>query len=204
MLQYLYNLLTNMSSSILKTLGQNEVDEILPNLWLGDYTAALDTDFLLNNNIDYIVNCTQTIPFIHDTIDPSEVSKSELKQITQIDTFRIPVNDSLLEKDFIIMEQYFKIILPLLLRKYTIEKKKILIHCHAGKQRSAIAMAAFLKILNDNKYINLTSIPQNNIEKSLQFEEICNYLLTKRPQVFTYGYRVNFSKTFKRYFNINL
>jgi hypothetical protein len=193
-----------MSSTIFKTIGQNEVDEIIPRLWLGDANAALDTDFLLKNNINYIVNCTQTVPVIHDTLNKKDLSLDDIKQLCKIDTFRIPVNDSLLEKDFILMEQYFKIILPLLLRKYTIEKKNILIHCFAGKQRSAIVVAAFLKILNDNKYIHLTDIPKNNIEKSVQFQTICNFMLSKRIQVFTYGYKINFIKTYKRYFNISL
>ena len=194
-----------MSSAILKKLGQNEVDEIIPRLWLGDADAALNADFLLKNRIDYIVNCTQTVPVIHDTlnnIENKELTIDQFKTLCKIDTFRIPVNDSLLEKDFILMEQYFKIILPLLLRKYTIEKKKILIHCYAGKQRSAILVAAFLKVLNDNGYIGLTEIPENNIQKSLQFQQICNFMLTKRPQVFTYGYKINFIKTYKRYFNL--
>ena len=93
------------------------------------------------------------------------------------------------------MEEYFRIVLPFLLQKYTVEKKRILIHCFAGKQRSAIVVAAFLKVLSDKNLINL---PENVNQQ--QFESIRNFMLSKRPQVFTYGYRVNFQKTFERYF----
>lgn len=99
------------------------------------------------------------------------------------------------------MEKYFKIVIPMLLRKYTIENKKILIHCHMGKQRSAILTAALLKVLIDNNYISLPEIPKD-IGSKKQFEYICNYLLSKRHQVFTYGLRINFEPTYKRFFKI--
>jgi len=118
-----------------------------------------------------------------------------------IETYRIPVNDSLLEKDFLLMQKYFQIIIPLLLRKYTIEKKNILVHCHMGKQRSAIVVAGLLKVLLDYKYIDLDKVP-NIVDKKKQFDYICNYIVLKRPQAFTFGYRINFKKTFYRFFNI--
>ena len=187
MLEFLYNLL----------FTRRDVDEIIPGLWLGNYKSALDVDFLLNNNIDVIINCTQHIPFVNQL----EIN------LDDIETYRIPVNDSLLECDFLLMQDYFKIIIPLLLRKYTIEKKKILIHCHAGKQRSAILTAALLKVLIDKNYITLPKEDTLNTEHigrdKKQFEYICNYILSKRPQVFTYGLRINFEPTYKRFFKIH-
>ena len=41
MLEYLYNLLMNL---------YNDVDEIVPNLWLGNVDSALNVDFLFKNN----------------------------------------------------------------------------------------------------------------------------------------------------------
>ena len=187
MLEFLYNLL----------FIRRDVDEIIPGLWLGNYKSALDVSFLSKNNINVIINCTQHIPFVNQIEDELNIDKLE--------TYRIPVNDSLLECDFLLMQDYFKIIIPLLLRKYTIEKKKILIHCHAGKQRSAILTAALLKVLIDNNYIGLNNktnvLPKNSNDKN-QFEYICNYILSKRPQVFTYGLRINFEPTYKRFFKI--
>jgi dual specificity phosphatase 12 len=179
-----------MSGYITNYNNNISVDQIIPRLWLGNYQAALDIDFLSKNKINLVINCTPNIPFVSNS------------NIRGIETFRIPVYDSLLEKDIILMEQYFKIIIPLLLRKYTIEKKNILIHCHAGKQRSAIVTAALLKVLVDNNYINITDIPKQS-NKIKQFNYIYNYMLSKRPKVFSYGFRVNFEKTYFRYFNIS-
>jgi len=182
----LYNIILDMSGYITNYNNNISVDQILPRLWLGNAKAALDIDFIYKNKIDLIINCTPNTPFISNV---------------GIETFRIPVYDSLLEKDILLMEQYFKIFIPLLLRKYTIEKKNILIHCQAGKQRSAILTAALLKVLLDNNYINITGIPKQS-NKIKQFNYIYNYMLSKRPKVFSYGFRVNFEKTYFRYFNI--
>ena len=201
MLYYIYNILYDFIYTDIS------VDEIIPGLWLGNYKAALDIDFLKQNKIDLIINCTPNIPFINN------------EKSLNIETYRIPVNDSLLERDFILMEKYLKIAIPMLLQKYTIENKKILIHCHMGKQRSAILTAALLKVLIDNNHIHLPEIPENigtlpsarqgtlpNVSarqgNQKQFEYICNYLLSKRYQVFTYGLRINFEPTYKRFFKI--
>jgi protein tyrosine/serine phosphatase len=176
--------------------SKTSVDEIIPNIWLGNYRAAIDLDFLRKNKINFILNCTPNTPLFNEIY-----TREELKKLQKIETYRIPVDDSLMEKDFILMEKYFKIIIPLLLRKYTIEKKRILIHCHAGKQRSAIVVAALLKVLLDKQHLKLPEIPKTNCPKE-QFRNIYNYLLEKRPQVFTYGLRINFEPTYQRFFKI--
>lgn len=185
-------------SSILNVLRPNSnANEILPDLWLGDYHSALDTDFLNANGINVIINCTQSCPFVYELSE---------KPQSLTETYRIPVNDSLLEADFIRMERYLRVVVPLLLRKYTIEKRKILVHCHAGKQRSAIVVAALLKVLVDNGYFVSDDISVckrgNSTQLNQQFNQICNYLLSKRHNVFTYGFRVNFTSSYRRFFNI--
>lgn len=185
----------------------NSVDKIISRLWLGDYKSALDIDFLLNNNIDLIINCTPNTNFFYETTDLNLLNSNIATKLRKIETYRIPVNDSLLEADFIRMEKYFKIVIPLLLRKYTIENKNILVHCYAGKQRSAIIVAALLKVLSDNNYISVVpQVKKSNLSKYTrniqQYQNICNYIISKRYQAFTYGYRVNFESTFLRYFKI--
>ena len=182
MLEYLYNLLMNL---------YNDVDEIVPNLWLGNADSALNVDFLVKNDINVIVNCTKNKPFV-------DQQNNHFDKF--IETFRIPVDDSLLDKDIDSMTEYLKVIIPLLLNKYTVEKKNILIHCHMGKQRSAIVIACLLKVLIDFNYIS-TEISKD-IDDKQQFDEICNYILSKRPQAFTFGYRINFKKSFYKFFNI--
>lgn len=100
------------------------------------------------------------------------------------------------------MEKYFKIVIPLLVRKYSVEKQQILIHCHAGKQRSAIVVAALLKVLLDHDYIKINQIPKKTTQTT-QLNNIYKFLLEKRSQVFTYGLRMNFEPTYRRFFKIN-
>jgi protein-tyrosine phosphatase len=154
--------------------------------------AAHNYEFLKENEIDIIVNCSKDIPFIYDI---NEEAKTNLS----LETYRIPVNDSLLEKDFILMEQWFHIILPIIMDKYK-ENKKILINCAAGKQRSAIFVAALLKTMLDNglKIDNL----ETNDNKTIEYNNIINFILSKRYHAFTFGFKINFEKSYKRYFNI--
>jgi protein-tyrosine phosphatase len=157
---------------------------IIPRLWLGDCDAAADISFITENNIDVIVNCTPDLPFV----------------TSDLETYRIPVYDSQLEKDILLMQEYFSITLPILTRAY-LQNKTIFIHCYAGKQRSGILVAAFLKYLLDRGVIQLNTVKSSN--PKTQFEQISNYIQSKRPQVFTYGYRVNFKRTYERFFNYN-
>lgn len=192
MFYYIYSMIYDLASTFL--YAQTSVDEIIPRLWLGNYKAAIDKDFLKTNNIDFILNCTPNMPLYNQIYSPSEINN--------IETYRIPVNDSLLERDFILMEKYFKIVVPLLVKKYTLQKRRILIHCHAGKQRSAIVVAALLKVLLDHDYIKIDQIPKTE-SQSKQLDYIYNFILSKRSKVFTYGLRINFEPTYRRFFKIN-
>ena len=122
---------------------------------------------------------------------------------SDIDFFRIPVYDSLMEKDLELMTYYFSIVIPYLLQQYS-KGKNILIHCYAGKQRSAIVIASFLKILTTLEYdiqelSNFSSLTDGEI---YQFKQIIKYINKKRPQAFTYGYRINFEKSYKKFFKL--
>jgi hypothetical protein len=174
-------------------------NEVIPGIWLGNLYAGSDENFLLENNIDLVINCTPTIPFISpSTNDPVNVAK-----LNSIEKIRIPVQDSLLEKDFVLMETYLGFIIPYMFRKYAIEKKKILVHCRKGKQRSCIVIAAFLKYMLDNNKLVIRNVPRQHINQRQQLMDIINFIVEKRPQAFTYGFRINFEKTFLRFFSIS-
>jgi hypothetical protein len=169
----------------------NSVNNIAPNLWLGDADSGINLNFLKTHKIDIIVNCTPYMPFITE-----KISKNELNSILPITFIRIPVYDSLLERDFILMEQYLQIITPFLYKQYT-NGKRILIHCHAGKQRSAIVMASLLYIL----YSNSNKLHIDKTPKHLS-NHIFNHIISKRYQAFTFGLRINFLPSFNRYHHI--
>lgn len=162
-----------------------DVNLIYPRLWLGNINISKDISFIKDNQIDVIVNCTPDIPFI------------ELENENGIEKIRIPVEDSLLEKDIILMEEYMKSVIPQLIEHYK-NNKKILIHCYAGKQRSAILMAALLFKLHQNDQ-NLNLIKTNEKTKEELAEYVFSIILANRPQAFTFGYRYNFIKSFNRY-----
>jgi hypothetical protein len=103
---------------------------ILKNLWLGNLDAAQDRDFLTKNGIRLVINCTNDLPNYHEND----------KNINYI---RIPVDDSLLKKDFMIMTEYLFRIIPYL-DEMLKSNVPVLIHCYAGMQRSACVVAAYL------------------------------------------------------------
>ncbi|NBU34284.1 hypothetical protein EB118_06975 [bacterium] len=175
-------------------LMSENADQIIDRLWVGNYKSPLDISFLRQNNIQVIVNCTPDVPFHTDVYSPDQIA--DLK----IETFRIPVYDSLLEKDILLMEEYLKLVIPFLIRKYVIEKKNILINCVAGAQRSAIVCAALLNVLVERGIVDIPGV-RVEADKSKQFKKIREYMLSRRPRVFLYGASVNFDKSYRRFFN---
>ena len=110
------------------------VDEILPGLWLGNEAASQSEQFMIKNNIKLIVNATKDI---------------KSKFLNKIHYIRVPVGDPgkvysvSQNEDVYVMNEC----LPLVLNKILAARQRgwnILIHCHAGAQRSAIIAAAYL------------------------------------------------------------
>ena len=100
--------------------------QIIPGLWIGNLTAALDERFLVSENIACIINCTKHQPFCS-------------LPLTKI---RIPVHDNLdiheIYALYTMLDKAADVINCLLH-----ESETILVHCHAGRQRSVAVLAAF-------------------------------------------------------------
>lgn len=101
--------------------------QIIPNLWIGNYKAALDKDYLQKNNIKLIINLSKDIEFTDLDIEKHRVfisdnrsMESDIGMITEI------------PKLFPILDNHMK------------KNNGILIHCRAGMQRSAGFMAIYL------------------------------------------------------------
>lgn len=176
--------------------GAPSAHQIIDRVWLGDANAALSREFIEGNHINVIVNCTVDVPF------------ADFVTSRYYKTKRLSVEDSLLEKDILLMETYFMDVLPFLLKEYK-EGKVIFIHCFRGKQRSAIVMAAFLKALYDKgKWSERLEVgdtenasEMDNASLGEQFNTISNFICSKRPSAFMYGLRANFKQSFIRYFD---
>ena len=105
----------------------NEADEILPGLWLGNRRAALDQQWLSENGIHCVFNCTKDIPFV-----PSIQRK-----------YRVPIDDNLEREEIRNLELWsYEVVYKLSLEYKT--GQPILVHCAAGMQRSAACIALFL------------------------------------------------------------
>ena len=102
-------------------------DEIVPRLWLGNKTAAANTEWLRQHNITVVFNCTKTLPF--DSTIPH--------------IYRVPVDDNLEPDEITNLFKWAPETQVKLIREYK-AGRSILVHCHAGMQRSAAVVAMFL------------------------------------------------------------
>ena len=200
-MEYIYNFVTGMFYNNADIIFK-KTDHIGA-LWLGNYKAALDLNFILQNDISVIINCTPDIPYIHEILTQDKLSKIKL-----LETFRISVYDSNLDHDIYLMEQYFHTVIPFLLEKLINEKKNVLIHCHQGVQRSACVVAALLYTIKHDHLLKyeppeLQKI-QNTPDDNQLMKNVINFILKQRPKVFTFGYRINFKRALERYFNITI
>jgi hypothetical protein len=160
----------------------NAADEIIPGLWLGNRRAAADAKFAEQKNIRAVFNCTKDIPFI-----PSIPRQ-----------YRVPVDDSREEPDINNMEKWsFEIVYKISheMRKAAADGTAVHVHCAAGMQRSAAAVAMYLiatKNMTTDEAIAfiqkkrpIAFQPEPNFEKSIRgFEAAFNrdvrpHLITK-------------------------
>lgn len=93
-------------------------DKIVNRIYLGNFQAAKDKDFFNTKNIKAVLNCTKDLPnhFAHNR---------------DIEYMRIPVDDSLKERDFELMYQYMPCIVEFIHKHANLQGRNILIHCWA-------------------------------------------------------------------------
>ena len=145
-------------------------NKIMDKIYLGNFQAAKDREFFKTKNIKAVLNCTKELP-------------NQFANNREIEYMRIPVDDSLKEKDYELMYQYFPVIVEFIHKHVVLQKHNILVHCVAGKQRSMISVAAFLVA-----------------KHKMTPHEACKFLLTKRPEGFHYGKSLNFDQALTRYY----
>jgi rhodanese-related sulfurtransferase len=136
--------------------------EILPRLWLGNMIASMDEDFIERNHIQVVFNCTKNLPF------------SPRIPIQ----YRVPVDDNLEEEEIRNMELWSTEIAYKIIAEY-MKGHVILVHCAAGKQRSAASVAfmliAYLKMRGREAMEHIKQrrsvafFPRANFERSIDY-----------------------------------
>ena len=125
--------LKNFIVDCVENIYCDSYQEIIPNLFLGNYNSAKDDKLL--DKIHLVINCSEEIPF------HSNKTKN----------FRVNVPDNLSLDCNLKILVYINQILPVMYSCYK-AKKPILVHCRAGMHRSATVIACFLmKYFNFNK-----------------------------------------------------
>jgi protein-tyrosine phosphatase len=141
--------------------GVSNATEILPGLWLGSNRTINNTEFM--EQIDVVFNCTKNLPMV-----PGKKS------------YRLPVDDNLHPDEINMMTRLAAEAIYHINNEYIVNRKKILIHCHKGRQRSAAIVAMFLIFM-----YGMT--PQDAVI----------YIRSKRPEAFLGG--VNFLDSIRRF-----
>ena len=145
-------------------------NKILPRLYIGNFQAAKDREFFKTKNIKAVLNCTKELD-------------NQFANNREIEYMRIPVDDSLKERDFSLMLEYLPVIVAYIHKHVDIQKNTLLSHCVGGRQRSVISVCAYLVT-----HHNMT--PQ----------QACKFVVDKRPEAFHFGKSLNFSSTLNKYY----
>lgn len=147
-------------------------NKITDRIYLGNFQAAKDRDFFHDKKIKAVLNCTK------DKDVPNYFAHNR-----DIEYMRIPVEDSLKEKDFDLMYRYMPVIVEFIHKHADIQKHNILVNCVAGRERSCIAVAAYLVA-----------------KKGMNPHDACKMVLDKRPEAFWFGKSLNFDVSLNRYY----
>lgn len=103
---------------------------VLKHLYLGPLTAAHDLQLLQDRNIRCIINCTPLDPFHADL--PAH-----------IETHRVPVEDEDTSEANLLMFQCIPEATTLM-HGHLLMQHGVLVHCYAGRSRSATVVTAYL------------------------------------------------------------
>ena len=143
-------------------------NKILNNVYLSNYKDSINNEYINDNNIKVIINCSKNLPFINNN---------------NIIKIRISINDDLSKQSNIDLFKYLNNITTIM-NKYTKQNYNILVHCYAGIQRSPSIIAAYLiRYYNFSMYEainyikqkkNKTFYPKINFYNSLNKYQLVN------------------------------
>ena len=148
-------------NNVLNFIGYNHYAKINKQIFLGDIYSSKNINFINENGINVIINCSKNLDF--------EKNFNGFK-------YRVAVNDDFSYSSIVSMIFYFRELIPII-NNHLDKGDIILIHCRAGMQRSASFLSALLmyrykiskyqsmKIVRNKRYI--TFLPGPNFGLSL-------------------------------------
>jgi len=104
---------------------ENDYNQIVPNLWLGNCKSACNNNFIKKNNIKHII-C---------------IMPKQMQHFNHIKYINIPIKDN---NTCDINLQYFFDNITDYIKNCIINNEAVLVHCKRGHHRSATVIAAFL------------------------------------------------------------
>lgn len=138
-----------------------DAHEIIPGVWIGRWQPALNPEWLRAHGIVTVFNCTKQVAF-HPSV-PHQ--------------YRVPVDDNLQPAEINNMEAWAPEIAYKMLREYK-AGHPMLIHCHAGMQRSTTACAFFLMVLTGRPLIHVMHLIK--ARRPIAFEPSPNFATALR------------------------
>lgn len=157
-------------------------DEVFPGIWVGNQAAAANCQFINSQGFTMIVNCTSHLPNYHEKCGNAHKNP-------YMTYLRIPVGDPgppetpgwRGERDVEVMYR----MMPIVCRRILEERKrggKVLVHCHAGMQRSAGLVAGYImRYCCDPRW-----------DQAKRYRVAVQVLVKNRPAAFFGGSSVNF------------
>jgi protein-tyrosine phosphatase len=144
--------------------------KILPKLYLGNYQAAKNAEFFKDKKIKAVLNCSKDLP-------------NTFACKKDVEYMRIPIDDSLKEIDIKKCYEFMPVIVEFIHKHTVLQKNNILVHCYAGRQRSAISVAVYLVA----KY-------------GMTPADACKYIMDRRKEAFHFGLSLNFEDSLNKYY----
>ena len=130
-------------------MTKENVNLIIPGLFLGNGKSSLDDDFLKKNNIRAVFNCTKDLPFHHSIKDDN----LQMEEIRNLELWSFEIVYKLAKEH---------------------KKGNVLVHCYAGMQRSAAVVAMYLIAIHNMKHEQAISYIKH--KRSIAFWPFTNFL----------------------------
>ena len=147
-----------------------EPNEIIPGLFIGNMHGARDPNFFKAYLIGAVLNCTPTLPNYFSSPKGA------------VEYMRINVDDSLKQQDFNKMFKYFPSGVSFIYKNLDLEGKRVLVNCHAGMQRSAAMVVAYLMYIH-----------------GMSLRKAIDLVVSKRAIAFSFGKSINFISSLKKF-----